>query len=75
MQRNWLIGYRIAQEAFKGTDRAEYGANVIAKLAKELTSEYGKGYTKLICITFICSIKNILRGCKKSLIKKNRLGK
>lgn len=46
VQRNWLIGYRIAEEGFQGTDRAEYGANIIAKLAKELTSEYGKGYTK-----------------------------
>ncbi|MCM1429898.1 MAG: PDDEXK nuclease domain-containing protein [Muribaculaceae bacterium] len=46
VQRNWLISYRIAEEGFQGTDRAEYGANIIAKLAKELTSEYGKGYTK-----------------------------
>lgn len=46
IQRNWLIGYRIAEEEIKGADRAEYGAGVIAKLAKELTSEYGKGFTK-----------------------------
>lgn len=46
VQRNWLIGYRIAEEEFGGTDRAEYGTGVIAKLAKALTSEYGKGFTK-----------------------------
>lgn len=46
IQRNWLIGYRITEEEIKGADRAEYGAGVIAKLAKELTSEYGKGFTK-----------------------------
>lgn len=46
IQRNWLIGYRIAQEELSGAERAEYGANVIAKLAKELTAEYGKGFTK-----------------------------
>lgn len=46
VQRNWLIGYRIAEEDFLGADRAEYGANIIAKLSKTLTAEYGKGFTK-----------------------------
>ncbi len=46
LQRNWLIGYRIAEEGFQGADRAEYGANMIAGLSKTLTSEYGKGFTK-----------------------------
>ena len=45
VQRNWLIGYRIAEEDFLGADRAEYGANIIAKLSKTLTAEYGKGFT------------------------------
>ncbi|MBQ8518773.1 MAG: DUF1016 family protein [Agathobacter sp.] len=46
VQRNWLLGYRIAEEELQGSDRAEYGANIIKKLAKELTAEYGKGFTK-----------------------------
>ena len=46
VQRNWLIGYRIAEEELQGDNRAEYGASIIEKLAKELTAEYGKGYTK-----------------------------
>lgn len=46
IRRNWLIGYRIAEEELKGENRAEYGASVIKKLAKELTAEYGKGFTK-----------------------------
>lgn len=46
VQRNWLIGYRIAEEELQGEDRAEYGANIIKRLAKELTAEYGKGYAK-----------------------------
>ena len=46
LQRNWLIGYRIAEEGFQGADRAEYGANMIAGLSKALTSAYGKGFTK-----------------------------
>lgn len=45
-QRNWLIGYRIAEEELKGENRAEYGANIIKKLAHELTLRYGKGFTK-----------------------------
>lgn len=45
-QRNWLIGYRIAEEELAGEKRAEYGTEVIKKLSKELTKKYGKGYTK-----------------------------
>ena len=46
VQRNWLIGYRIASEELYGEDRADYGAEVIKKLSFELTKEFGKGYTK-----------------------------
>ena len=45
VRRNWLLGYRIAQEILKGGERAEYGLEVIKKLSKELTREYGKGFT------------------------------
>lgn len=44
VQRNWLIGYRIAEEELNGERRAEYGTEVIKKLSKSLTSEYGKGF-------------------------------
>ena len=46
VQRNWLIGYRIAEEELQGEGRAEYGTEIIKRLAKELTAEYGKGFTK-----------------------------
>lgn len=52
VQRNWMIGYRIAEEGFQGSDRAEYGSGIIAKLAKELTAEYGKGFTKTNLYSF-----------------------
>ena len=45
-QRNWLIGYRIAEEELAGEDRAEYGVEIIKKLSKELTDKYGKGYDR-----------------------------
>lgn len=46
VQRNWLIGYRIAEEELQGEDRAEYGTKVIKMLSKELTLKYGKGYDR-----------------------------
>ncbi len=46
VRRNWLLGYRIASEEMQGKERAEYGAEIIKKLAKELSAEYGKGFTK-----------------------------
>ena len=46
IRRNWLIGYRISEEELSGENRAEYGASVIARLSKELSKEYGKGFTK-----------------------------
>lgn len=61
VQRNWLIGYRIAEEELQGDNRAEYGASIIEKLAKELTAEYGKGYTKTNLYHFIRFTKRILR--------------
>ncbi len=46
VHRNWLLGKRIAEEELNGDSRAEYGAEVIKKLARELNEQYGKGYTK-----------------------------
>lgn len=44
VQRNWLLGYRIAQEELKGEGRSEYGKGIIKNLADELTVVYGKGF-------------------------------
>ena len=44
IERNWLIGYRIAEEELKGENRADYGVEVIKKLSKDLTQKYGKGF-------------------------------
>lgn len=46
VRRNWLLGRRIAEEELNGENRAEYGLEVIKTLSKELTSEYGRGFTK-----------------------------
>lgn len=44
VERNWLIGYRIAEEELKGENRADYGTEILKKLSKELKKEYGKGF-------------------------------
>lgn len=44
VERNWFIGYRIAEEELKGENRADYGTEIIKKLSKELKKEYGKGF-------------------------------
>ena len=46
IQRNWLIGYRIAEEELEGGERSEYGLKVMKKLSEELTDLYGKDYDK-----------------------------
>ena len=58
VQRNWLIGYRIAEEVLKGEARSEYGASVIKKLSKNLTEKYGKGFTKTNLYSFYSFYKN-----------------
>ena len=46
VHRNWLLGKRIVEEELNGESRAEYGAEVIKKLSKDLNAQYGRGYTK-----------------------------
>ncbi len=57
VQRNWLLGCRIASEEMQGEDRAKYGAEVIKRLAKELSAEYGKGFTKSSLYSFYAFYK------------------
>ena len=45
IKRNWLLGMRIQHEVLKDK-RAEYGEQVIANLAENLTEKYGEGFIK-----------------------------
>jgi len=45
LQRNWLLGKRIAEEELQGKDRAEYGREMLQKLSLQLTDIYGNGFT------------------------------
>lgn len=44
-QLYWQIGQRINQEVLKG-ERADYGKQVVSSLAKQLTDEFGRGYSE-----------------------------
>jgi predicted nuclease of restriction endonuclease-like (RecB) superfamily len=41
----WLIGERIVEEEQQGKERAEYGKEVIQTVSRELTQEFGKGFS------------------------------
>ena len=53
VQRNWLLGKRIADEELQGENRAEYGKEIITRLAEHLTSVYGKGFAKSNLYQFV----------------------
>ena len=42
---NWHIGKRISDEVLKNK-RAEYGKEIVSSLSRQLTDEYGKGFTR-----------------------------
>lgn len=73
VQRNWLLGQRIASEEMHGEDRAKYGAEIIKKLAKELSAEYGKGFTKTNLYNFYSFYKYFPEIFHSSSGKSNRL--
>lgn len=41
----WLIGKHIVEEEQRGTNRATYGEGLLKNLAKELTAEFGNGFS------------------------------
>ena len=42
----WKIGRRIVEEEQRGKKRAEYGKEIVKNLSKELTEEFGKGFSR-----------------------------
>jgi predicted nuclease of restriction endonuclease-like (RecB) superfamily len=42
----WQIGKRIVEEEQKGKARADYGKEIVENLAKELSKEFGKGFSR-----------------------------
>ncbi len=46
-QRNWLIGYRIAEEEIESSGRAEYGANIIKNCSKIVDTACRQSHIRL----------------------------
>lgn len=68
--RNWLIGYRIAEEELNGKDRAEFGAKIIKQLSEELTEIYGKGFDRsnlYRCLQFYKLFPQIVDSVRRQL--------
>lgn len=42
----WQIGRRIVEEEQKGEKRAKYGKQVLKELSKQLTQEFGNGFSE-----------------------------
>lgn len=41
----WQMGKRIVEQEQQGKERADYGAQLLKSLSKELTAEFGKGFS------------------------------
>ncbi len=41
----WQMGKRIVEQEQQGKDRADYGSQLLKSLSKELTTEFGKGFS------------------------------
>lgn len=52
VQRNWLIGYRIAEELGEADRTENYGLNIMKKLSERLTNTYGRDFTKTNLYSF-----------------------
>ena len=53
IQRNWLLGKRIAEEEL-GENRSEnYGKEIVRDLSKKLTAEFGKGFEERNIYRFV----------------------
>lgn len=46
VQTYWLIGRHIVEFEQGGNEKAEYGSKLLDKLAKDLTEQYGKGFSR-----------------------------
>lgn len=44
LKANWDIGRHIVEYEQDGSERAEYGSELLAKLSKDLTARFGKGF-------------------------------
>ena len=53
VERNWLLGKRIAEEELKDNRKDNYGKEIINELSKRLTKDFGKGFEKANIYRFV----------------------
>jgi hypothetical protein len=46
VEANWLIGRQIVEQEQHGSAREEYGKQIIALASRELTKEFGRGFSE-----------------------------
>ena len=46
VKANWEIGRHIVEFEQQGKEKAEYGSSLLSNIAKDLKSQYGKGFSK-----------------------------
>ena len=61
--RNWAIGYYIVEYEQGGSDRAEYGANLLKNLEKQIDEKGINGV-----VSFILCILKLVRQCRTFLL-------
>jgi len=67
--RNWLIGAYVQEYEQKGTDRAQYGVELLGKLAKRLKKQnisgmFSKKFTSLQAILSDLSLNSAGNACE-----------
>ena len=69
---NWLIGREIVEEEQKGAKRAGYGDTLLAKLATQLTRDFGFGWSARnleYCRTFYFAYPDLLAAGKSHAVR------
>lgn len=62
VETNWNIGRYIVEYEQAGHEKAEYGSETLQMLAKDLTSQYGAGFSRSnISVSCILLIQNVRR--------------
>lgn len=46
VQTYWQVGRHIVEFEQQGNEKAEYGSGLLDRLAKDLTAQYGKGFSR-----------------------------
>lgn len=63
----WLVGQRIVEGEQQGKGRADYGTQLVERLAYDLTRRFGRGFGRRIWRSCAPSSSSIVRFCRQRL--------